>query len=229
MAQTMWKPALALAAVLAISGLAQAADPAPAKSGFGGTTMTLGGKGTIADAVSAGDTELTHGRYFYGGYGGYGHYHGGYYHGGYYGHYYGYRPYYYPAYRPVYPVYPVVTPYYYGGGIRIYGGYGGFGFYGRINGDNADAVTPAVALGSGTPAQAPLAQPRAFPAPAPQPDGTFKYDGGPANPIPPVAPGSPATQPAPIPVIPPGGNDLPVSLKNKPPVKPSPYKAYGEK
>src|SRR5947208_1967735 len=68
MAQMMWKPALALGAVLAAGSFAAADDTVrlggPAKpgiegsagkSGIAGATMTLGGQGTVAEAASAGD------------------------------------------------------------------------------------------------------------------------------------------------------------------------------
>src|SRR5262249_58861346 len=93
MARTMWKPAaLALGAVLAVSGIAAADDNArlggsgPAKAGFNGGVITLGGTGTIAAAATADDTELMHYRPYYG-YGGYHGYYGGYRgYGGYGGH-----------------------------------------------------------------------------------------------------------------------------------------------
>src|SRR5262245_14729962 len=118
MARMFLVPALALGAMLATNSVTMA-DDSPLKAGFG-TTMTLGGQGTVAQAATE-DTELAcccwHRRYYggyYGGYGGYGY--GGYgYGGGYRG--YGYAstlPYYGGfggsyAYRPAY--YPRVTPY----------------------------------------------------------------------------------------------------------------------
>src|SRR5438477_8523009 len=111
MVRSIGKPVLALVAVLAVGGLATAHDPlrtggtSPGKSKFDGTTMTLAGKGTVADAAAAeDDLELTHGRY----YGGYRGYSGGYrgWGGGYH-----YRPYY-NYYRPYYPV-NYYRPYYY--------------------------------------------------------------------------------------------------------------------
>jgi hypothetical protein len=140
-----WKPALALGAVLAATGLTSAGDRDTAlmSGGPGGsTTMTLGGRGTAAQAVTQ-DTELAghgggghggggHGGGFHGGYGGFHGGYGGYGYGGYYGGYRGYggfyRPYYAGYYRP-----------YYGYGLGLgyglgYGGYGGYGYGLGVNG-----------------------------------------------------------------------------------------------
>jgi hypothetical protein len=183
MTARIWKSALALGAVLAVSGAARAADSdtqhlTGGKAGGTTTTMTLGGKGTVAQNAT-GDTELTRGFYHHGGWGGYhggwgggwGHrgYYGGYggygyrgfgyggwggYYGGYRPYYYGsyYRPYYgYSYYRPYYSSYSY--PYYssyYGG----YGGWGGYGGYGCGTGfyigisGGAGTNAPAVNLGS---------------------------------------------------------------------------------
>ena len=74
MARIMFASALALGAVLTSGSLATAAEPT---AGF---TMTLGGKGTVAEAATATeDTELTGGRG--GGFHG-GGFHGGGFHGG---------------------------------------------------------------------------------------------------------------------------------------------------
>lgn len=163
MARTMWMPALALGAVLATGGLAQASDPA--QSGIGGGVITLGGVGTVADAAAAGDVELTrfHHHHYHGGYGyGYGYY-GGYqpYYGGYYSSGYGFGGYSYGGYQPYYGgycggYYGGYRPYYSGGfgyGGYSYGGYqpyyGGFyGGYYRFSGDKADAQAPVVNLGT---------------------------------------------------------------------------------
>lgn len=220
-----WKPALALGAVLALNGAAGADDR--------GTTMTLGGTGTAAQAATE-DTELARGYHhgYGGGYGGYGGYRGGYgygggyggYRGGYssfyrggYGGYYGgyssfsyYRPayYYHPTYYSSYYSYPVYSSYYGGCGS-------GFGFSLGIGGTAISVNTPAVALG--TPFAHPMAQPA---APG---DGTFRYDGGPAAPVP-----QPQADPQPIPPAGTSVTDLPVSLKPKA-ASPYKYKAYGEK
>src|SRR5689334_18592553 len=115
MARTMWRPAaLALGAVLAAGGFVGAQEKdvlrlsGTSADRFGGTTMTLAGSGTVADAATE-DVELTR----HGGWGG--GYHGGY-HGGYRGGFYGgYRGGYYGGYAR-----------YYGGGYgRYYGGYYG--------------------------------------------------------------------------------------------------------
>jgi len=109
----IWKPALALGAVLALSGAASADDrDTRLLGGTTGATMTLGGQGTVAQAATE-DLELT-GHYGYRGYYGWG---GGARYGGYYG---GYRG----GYRGGYGGY-------YGGYRGGYGGYGGYrGYYG---------------------------------------------------------------------------------------------------
>ncbi len=236
MIRNTWKPALALGAVLAL-GSTSRADDARQLTGASGTTMTLGGKGTAEQAATE-DTELAGGyRGYYGGYRGYGYgggYRGGYYssyyrggYGGYYGGYRGYggynsfsyyRPAYYYAPR-VYPAYyrpyPVYSSFYYGG----YGS--GFGFSIGIGGDSLSLSAPAVQLGAGV--APPTASPMARPA-APG-DGTFRYDGGPAVPVP-----LPKADPQPIPPANSSAStDLPVSLKPKAATSPYKYKAYGEK
>lgn len=123
----IWRPALALGAVLAATGAASAGDRDT-------TTMTLGGKGTAAQAATE-DAELTHG--YRGGYrggygGGYGGYRGGYsssyYGGGYGGYRGGYGNYHRGGYGGGY------GGGYYGGGYR--GGYGSYygGGYGSYYG-----------------------------------------------------------------------------------------------
>lgn len=227
MLRTMWTPALALGAVLGVNGFAAAADT-PAQSATG-TTMTLGGKGTAAQAAaSIDDTELACCRRYHGCYGGYG---GGYgyssYYGGGYGGGFGYSSYY--SYRPYYGGGYGYRPYssYYGGygggyGGYGYGGYGRGGFIGigiggfrRISGDESDANTPAVSLGLSV-ANNPVVQTL-------KPDqmgGGLRYDGGPANPVPLAKPTTTTTQAAPA-------TGLPVSLPNA--KSPYTYKAYGEK
>jgi len=223
------------------------ADDSPTKSSFG-TTMTLGGQGTAAQAAAADDTELTHFyRHGYGYHGGYRGYYGGYrgYYGGFgygygrgYG--YGYRPYYggyYGGYRPYYGYSSFASysyPSYYGGyGLGCgYGGYGavgysysgyssyGGGFYG-IAGTKEDASAPVVSLALKV-ANNPLT-PRE-PAPTANADGSFRYDGGPANPVPqPKADAEPSAR-ANL-----SAGSLPVSLPKAKPAGPYTYKAYGEK
>jgi len=153
----MWRPAaLALGAVLAVTGLASAQDKdtlrlggaGSMQSGGDGAVLNLAGKGTVAAAAAdTDDIELAGG--YHGYHGGHGHYHGyahygyrgygGY--GGYRGYYGGYRGYYgggyhrgyYGGYRPYYVGYGGYGGYrgYYGGG-GYYGGYGGYGvgYYG---------------------------------------------------------------------------------------------------
>jgi hypothetical protein len=57
-------------------------------------------------------------------------------------------------------------------------------------------------------------------------DGTFPYDGGPANPVPLPKADPNATPPANPTRI---ATDLPISLKPKTATTPYKYKAYGEK
>ncbi len=217
---TTCKAALALGAVLAVSGAAGADDRDTLRTAGGGpsTTMTLGGKGTAEQAATE-DNELARGYRHYGGYRGWGGGYGGYrgYYGG--GYYTGYRSYnvgyYRPAYyyppRVYYPTYPVYPTYYNGCST-------GTGFTLGIGGNSAPTVT--LSSGLSRPVPQPMAQPT---APG---DGTFRYDGGPANPVP-----MPKADPQ---QIPPAGTssaatDLPVSLKPKTTTSPYKYKAYGEK
>lgn len=242
-----WKPALALGAVLAVGGATSADDRDTVRTAGDstGTTMTLGGKGTTEQAATE-DNELAGGYrgghyggyygwgggyggyrgYYGGGYGGYRGYYGGGYHRGYYGGYYGnyYRPaYYYPRayYASYYGAYPVYPSYYYGGYSA------GIGFSIGIGGNAVALDASAVNLGASMapPVPQPMtAQPMA-PSAAPG-DGTFRYDGGPANPV-------PLPKADPQPMVPPSNSlaptDLPVSLKPKPATSPYKYKAYGEK
>lgn len=235
-----WRPALALGAVLAAGGAAGADDRdarllfAPANSG---TTMTLGGQGSAARAATE-DNELTHGYRYRGGWGyGWGGYRGGWgggwggwnsgywggYRGGYWG---GYRPFYsnyysFNYYRPAYfnsfyyRPYPVYSTYYYSGcGPSIYLGIGG----------GAASGAPVVPLGTDFARPAPAAPAQPMIPPAAPGDGTFPYDGGPANPVP-----APQPDARPIPPSNPSvATDLPISLKPKAPA-PYKYKAYGEK
>jgi hypothetical protein len=234
----MFASALALGAALASGGFATAAEPTPA--GTSGFTMTLGGKGTAAEAAtSPEDTEETwcrrraycrgyyHGynRGFYGGYGGYGGYSSF--------SYYSYRPAYYASYYQPYCYRPYYNGYsngYYGGyGYGSYYGYGGGygrGFYIGISGKEEDASAPAVSLNLAV-AKNPVAAapPRATEQPAAPSaaGGTFRYDGGPANPVP--LPKPDATPKTAVPSSP----GLPVSLKKETSSSPYRYKAYGEK
>jgi hypothetical protein len=245
-------PALALGAVLAVNGVAAAQTGSPAKSGFSsGTTMTLGGTGTAAQAAAE-DTELTgghggggyhgggyhggfHGGYhsgFYGGYHGYYHaaYHHAYYHNHYgYGYgfglgigigfYPGYYPAYYPSYYSAYPVYSdpyayPVDPGYVSPGVGVSVGVG----VNRISGDQSAVNAPVVALSMNISKSA-----TAQPSPAAQAGG-FRYDGGPANPVPlPRPDANPAAAAAPP------ATGLPVSLPKAKPTSPYTFKAYGEK
>ena len=243
MVRTILTPALALGAVLTVNGLATAQEGGPGKAGVDGFTMTLGGAGTAAQAAADDDTELTHG--YRRGWGGYGGYRGGYYGGGwgggygrgwgggYYG---GYRPYYagyggygggwggyYGGYRSYYSSYYAYRSY-----PVYYGGYSdwchpGYSIYYGINGDGDDLSAPAMLLGSSAPKNTVAARPTAPDAPATA--GTFRYDGGPASPVPLPKPDANPTgrgkaEPA---------TALPVSLQKAKPASPYTYKAYGEK
>lgn len=229
MARTLWMPAaLALGAVLTAGGFASAQDtlrtggPGANSSGFGGgTTMTLGGKGTAAEAAAADDTELTRccrrwgggcgwgGGYSVGWSGGWGGCGWG---GGYTSFSFSSRPFcYQPVFRPTCG---------WGGGWNCgwNGGWGGGwnggwgGGFCRISGSAADAGAPVVALTfGGTRPSEPMAQ-----APVNRPT---------ANPVPKAEPAKPA------PALPPT-YDIPVSLAGKattPAAKPYTFKAYGEK
>jgi hypothetical protein len=177
------------------------------------TTLTLGGKGSTEQAASE-DNELTHGYRYRGGYYGWGGYSYGY----------GYRGFYAPVvtynyYRPAYFYTPqFVAPVYYAPRPVFYTPYyncgPGVSFYLGISG-GAGTGAPAVNLGDAKP----MTQPNA-------PYGTFRYDGGPANPVP-----VPKADPQPIPPANSSAttNDLPVSLKPKAAPSPYKYKAYGEK
>lgn len=192
---------LCIVALLALAGgTASAADR---------DTLTLGGTGSAAQAATE-DNELAHGRYrgYYGWGGGYSYG----YRGGYYG---GYSTFYRPAYyssfyyspRVVYPTYYVAPrPVYYTAPVYYY--QPGVSFYIGIGG-NSGTAAPAVNLGA----------PMQMPA---QPGGGFRYDGGPANPVP-----QPKPDAQPIPgADPTAATVLPIGAR---PASPFRYKAYGEK
>lgn len=234
---------VALGALLLLSNAVWAGDNVPAKSGFSGgvigasSTMTLGGTGTVAAATAAGDTELTWFHRYYRGY------RAGYYNGFYAG--VGGYPY-------AAPYYPYVAPYEvpyavpYVGFYRprlippivgFYGQVGPFGIGVGINGSTVDVAAPVLSLNrtGGFNAAIPQATtPNPMPQPNPlQPDGSYRYDGGPANPIPlPKPDGTPNGQATPQT---PATAGLPVSLPKSTPSKPSTpakpyaYKGYGEK
>ena len=109
----------------------------------------------------------------------------------------------------------------YGGYGNYYSSYSGFGSYGGSPGfygiaaTGKDLATPAVTLASNTTAAKPATS--GF-------DGTFRYDGGPANPVPQPKPdANPSTRATPP------ATGLPVSLSKAKPTSPYTYKAYGEK
>jgi hypothetical protein len=255
---------LALTATLAVGTAARADDNGQKKNGFSGgpisgSTMTLGGKGTPAEATKAGDSELT---WYHG-------YRGAYWRG-YYAGYYGYTGFYagYPVVASYYAAPAVVTstfvtptvvtptlvaPYYSVGYYSPF--FARVGPFGRVRGIAVgvggvatDVVAPAIPLSG---AVAPAAQP-AIPAtqlpaqsvqPAipsvqsskpgttiPSPMPQLRYDGGPNNPVPiPKADPNNPNGQA-IPPLPPE-TGLPVSLPKgqAKPAKPYAYKGYGEK
>ena len=227
MMRTIGMPVLALGAVLAANGIAGAQDSGGSKPGKDtGFTMTLGGSGTAAAAASADDTQLTHWyrRYWgYGGgyYGGYRGYYGGYglgWGGGWGGSYisYGYaNPYFYrPYYRPFY-----YRPYFFPRPIA-YAAYRR-GYYAWIGANEEDLNTAAITLGSSqTAARDDIVQPlKGIVAD----EGSFLYDGGPANPVPlPKSGGAAEANSLPA-------TSLPVALPKSKPAAPYTYKAYGEK
>ena len=234
MARILLAPVLALGATLAGGAGTSAAEPDGPATGF---TMTLAGKGTAAEAAtSTEDIEEARYRGYYGWGGGWGGYRWG-----------PYRNY--LAFHPFRPFVnvrkAVFNPFYYGpaysggygyggygygsygyGGYGGYccnngwgGGYGGFGGYYGINGNQDDATAPAVSLNLAI-AKKPVAATVAL-TEAPAIPGTFRYDGGPANPVPEVNPDAALRSATPAAV------GLPVSLKKE--TSPYRYKAYGEK
>jgi hypothetical protein len=239
MARILLAPALALSATFFVAADSPAEEPVAPATGF---TMTLSGKGTAAEAAtSTEDIEEAWYRGYYGWGGGWGGYRWG-----------PYRNYlaFHPL-RPFVNVRKAVfNPFYYGSGYYggygpgyyggygagYYGGYGGYGGYGSyccyngwgggyggyygINGTQDDATAPAVSLNLAI-AKNPVARTMAR-TEAPAIPGTFRYDGGPANPVPEVNPEAAPRRASPSAV------GLPVSLK-KEAASPYRYKAYGEK
>ncbi len=222
MARFVFSVSLALGAILVASNAASAGENIQSKVGATGSraesaTITLGGKGTAASAAAAADSELTCCRGYRRGY------YCGYY-GGLGGCYSGYYPYSYSySYPSAYPYY--YTPAYYPPVIGFGARFGPLrvGVYG-INGTGSDVAAPAVALNlGGSTAQQPASPTNAQPGP-------YRYDGGPANPIPLPkqdlnSPNGQAT-----PTLP-ANTGLPVSLNKteSKPAKPYTYKGYGEK
>jgi hypothetical protein len=213
---------IALGAILAASNVGLAGDNVQTKVGATGgrasaTTMTLGGQGTAASAAAAADTELAWCRGgFYRGY------RRGFYNG-FYGGWGGYNAGYYPF------AYPYAYPYYYGAGyyppvlgLGVQVGPVGVGVYG-INGKERDASAPALTLNLAGSTNQPT-------PPATTQPGQYRYDGGPANPVPQPKQdvGTPNGQATPTL---PANTGLPVSLpkKESKPAKPYTYKGYGEK
>ncbi|HEV3385319.1 MAG TPA: hypothetical protein VG097_10900 [Gemmata sp.] len=214
---------LALGAILVAGNAATAGDNGLSKVGAtaGRTetaTMTLGGKGTAASAASSADTELA---WYHGYYRGYrrGFYNG--YYGGLGGYYAGYYPY----------AYPYANPYYYGAayyppllgvGVRVGRVAVGVG----INGNSSDVSAPAVALNLGGSA------PQQQTPPANEQPGAYRYDGGPANPVPLPKQDSGTPNGQATPTLP-ANTGLPVSLPKTvttaKPTKPYTYKGFGEK
>jgi hypothetical protein len=227
MARIVFTVSLALVAMLAAANAATADDKVPAKPGFsggalGGTTMTLGGKGTAASAKAAPDTELA---WYHG-------YFRGYNRGFYNGFYSGWGGYYSGFYPAVYP-YAVgySPPVFYPPVLGFYGRFGGIsvGLYG-INGTGSDLAAPAVSLNlAGTTSS--MAQRPSQQAPVSGfQGGAYRYDWNPANPVPLPKQESGAPNGQATPVLPPN-TGLPVSLPKTTtqPTKPYAYKGYGEK
>lgn len=219
--------ALALAAVLASGNFAAAQDSKPTKPDFG-TTMTLGGKGTAAQAAAADDTELTWCRRSCWGGGGWG---WGWGWGGC-----GWRSWGVTSFScaPVWytPVnwncgwsWPAPTPFF--GGFNSFNNFNSFssarprfggGVWVGISGTPTDTSAPAVSLNLAV-ANNPLVG-----RPTSTPGGTFRYDGGPANPIPlPKTDATPSTKATPT------ATGLPISLPKTTSKSSYTYKAYGEK
>jgi hypothetical protein len=193
--------ALALGAVLVLTGVSAAGDPAKSASNSG-TTMTLGGTGTAAKAAaSTDDTALAccwrHWGCGYGWGGGYA------------------ATAWSAGYRPF--LRPYATHYAVSRGLR-----GGFAYVGATQ---SDVNAPLVSLNLSV-ARNPFAmQARNVTSPEAQPDDGFRYDGGPINPVPLPRPDSSPTTQAQVPAT-----GLPVSLpKATKPSSPYTYKAYGEK
>jgi hypothetical protein len=219
MARTLLAPALALGATILIANGVSAEERGAPAAGF---TMTLAGKGTAAEAAtSTEDIEEAWHRGYYGWGGGWGGYRWG-----------PYRNYLlFHPFRPFVNVRKAVfNPFYYGPGYSGgygggYAGYccyngwgGGFGGYNGINGIQDDAAAPAVSLNLAIAKR--LGATTVARTDAPAIPGTFRYDGGPVNPVPDVKPDAePRTARN-------AASDLPVSLKKENPYR---YKAYGEK
>lgn len=181
-----------------------------------GTTKTL----ELTPDNDAEDLEVGyrhHGYYHHrGGYGYYRPYAGFYYRPySYYSYY--YRPYYYPSLyfsigRPYYPSYyaPYYTPYYSYPAPYYY--YYPVGLNVTIGSASVRAVLPGAANGVYN---------LPMPTPSPGQPGTFPYDGGPANPIPPA---KPEAKPAPS-TLPLEGRTISVQAPSAPKYT---YPAYGE-
>jgi hypothetical protein len=251
MTRNIWKPALALGAVLAVTGIARAGDRdtmllsgGPADK-VGAATMTLGGTGSAAQAATE-DNELTHG-YRYRGYYGWG---GGYGYRGYYGGYggwnrgwggYGWNRGYYGGFYPrSYVSFNIGRPYYGGWG----GGWGGYrpafsyssfsyrsypvysGFY-----DCGPSIYLGIGGGSGTAAPAvnlgasgfapPVLQQPEFAQPMAQPAEPEGTFPYDGGPSNPVPLPKGDAQPQPIPPAIPDATDLPISGKAKPGLAPA--------
>lgn len=245
-------------------GLIVAAGPAPA--GDTRRLDLKPGDGGAADDTELVYHPHRSGYYPGGGYYKHGHY-GGYYGGyhGYYGGYYGgYRPgfgvgfyfgtpnYYAPRYYAPSFYYP--RPFY-GYGYSSYSFYNGYGYcpIGGVGAAPGLAIDLALRAAEPPPARratpndplyreraqalpSPFAGPRA--AEVPPPAGTFRYDGGPANPVPQPAPDPASARPGELPLKPldlrprPGADVLNISYPPKPAVPAKPayrYPAYGEK
>ncbi|MCS6849813.1 MAG: hypothetical protein NZ700_01430 [Gemmataceae bacterium] len=145
-----------------------------------------------------------------------------------------YRPYcFYPAWCYYYP--PVYTyRFYYAPPVYYYYWSGPVFYFFPIGG--ASGATFSLSIGAGSMAAVPPTSPAPNERPyrydivpyAPPGDGTYRYDGGPQNPVP-MPPGTnpkPTTDPAPPSTVPFEGRA--VSIPAKPKTSPYSYRAYGE-
>lgn len=199
--------------------------------------LLTAGLGTAADPIqklgtytpSADDTQDIGGHHYRGYYGGYRGYYGGYRPSFYYGGFGGYRPAYYGGYygyRPGFSFSYYSAPSFYYGGPAFYYPRPAFGYsyYGFAPISDRPAVTLTLSL---RPREAVPAAPL-----PPQPaDGTFRYDGGPAVPVPmPPAEAPPAVRPG---LPEPKSDTLNIAMTGRTAVAPKKpanrYPAYGEK
>jgi hypothetical protein len=218
---------LAAAGMLLAAASARAADNVMllkmgSKTEAPATTLAWDGKDadTVDAAYRYGGYRYHGGGFHYHG-GGYGYYHGGYrYHSFYRPYYYGYYPrYYYPRYYTpgIYFSLGIYRPYYYYAPPVYYYSYPIYPI-----GASVTTMPYAITLNLGRSAPTLQTDPAAPPLPPVPAEGTYPYDGGPANPVPmPRAEPAPTSAPATVPLE---GRAVSLPLK---PAKPT-YPAYGE-